>query len=298
MNDRSIYGSAAMSPIDLLSNIATVFGASFLVFLPLELWKRKTDGTLNWKSFAEMAASTSPLLGVIALNGLVMAFIAGFFTFLSALVPWAIETTLLSAAICLVLTDFLYFTDHYCGHRFRFYWAISHSVHHSSPQFDQTTALRISAVDGFTSPWFLALAVFLGFDPLLILACYGVVLAYQQWIHTETIGKLGTFDAIFNSPSNHRVHHGSDDIYLDRNYGGILIIWDRVFKTYQHEDKKPTYGLVTPIDSMNPINVHLHEARNLWRDVRASRSWREVLHHVFARPGEPFVADQSSCDAK
>ena len=289
MNDCSIYESTVMSPLDILSNIAIVFGASFFLFLPLELWERKRDGTLTWTSVAEMAASASPLLGVIALNGLVMAFIAGLFTFFSGLVPWSVETSFASAAVCLILTDFLYFIDHYCGHRFRFYWAISHSVHHSSPQFDQTTALRISAVDGFTSPWFLAPALLIGFDPLLILDCYSVVLAYQQWIHTETIGSLGIFDAIFNSPSNHRVHHGSDDVYLDRNYGGILIIWDRIFGTYQHEERKPTYGLVTPLDSLNPIEVHLHEAKKLFRDVRASRSWGEISHHLFARPGEPFA---------
>lgn len=278
-----------MSIIDILSNIAIIFGLSFCLFLPLELWKRKVDGTLTWVSVGEMLASASPLLGVVALNGAVMAFIAGFFTLLSGVVPWSIETTISSTVICLVLTDFLYFMDHYCGHRFRFYWAISHSVHHSSPQFDQTTALRISAIDGFTSPWFLAPAILMGFDPLLVLACYGIVIAYQQWIHTETIGTLGMFDAIFNSPSNHRVHHGSDEIYLDRNYGGILIIWDRMFGTYQHEEKKPTYGLVTPINSMNPIEVHLHEAKSLWRDVRHAASWLEVFHHLFARPGEPFV---------
>jgi sterol desaturase/sphingolipid hydroxylase (fatty acid hydroxylase superfamily) len=279
-----------MTPFDVLSNIAMIFGASFVLFLPLELWKRKQDGGLTRKSFAEMAASASPLIGVIALNGLVMAFIAGLFSFASALVPWSIETSFLSAALCLVLTDFLYYADHYCGHRFRIYWAISHSVHHSSPQFDQTTALRISAVDGFTSPWFLLPAILAGFNPLLVLACYGVVLAYQQWIHTETVGSLGMFDAIFNSPSNHRVHHGSDDIYLDRNYGGILIIWDRMFGTYQREEHKPTYGLVMPLESQNPIAVHAHEAVKLLGDVRGARSWREVRHHLLARPGEPFAA--------
>ena len=279
-----------MDLIDILSKIAIAFGAAFFLFLPFELWKRWKDGALSRAALLEMAASLSPLLGMVAFNGLIIAFMAGLFSFVAALVPWPIATTTVSAMLCLVLADFLYFLDHYCGHRFRLYWAVSHSVHHSSPQFDQTTALRISAVDGFTAPWFLAPAVLIGFDPLLVLACYGVVIAYQQWIHTETIGRLGWFDRIFNSPSNHRVHHGCDTIYLDRNYGGILIIWDRLFGTHQKELGKPVYGLVEPLASSNPISVHLHEATALARDVRRAGSWREIRHHLFARPGARFRA--------
>ncbi len=286
-----------MPPIDFLSNIAIVFGASFFLFLPLEIYKRKKDRALTWHSIAEMAASASPVLGVIALNGVVIAFITAFFSLLARFIPWSIESSFVTAAACLVFTDFLYFIDHYCGHRLRIYWAICHSVHHSSPQFDQTTAFRISALDGFTSPWFLAPAVIVGFDPLLIIACYGVVLAYQQWIHTETIGSLGMFDAIFNSPSNHRVHHGSDALYLDKNYGGILMIWDRLFGTYQREIQQPTFGLVKPLDSVNPINVHFHEAKNLFCDLRSSQSLAEACHHLFARPGQPWIVPDQQQNA-
>jgi sterol desaturase/sphingolipid hydroxylase (fatty acid hydroxylase superfamily) len=281
-----------MSPIEFLTNAATVFGVAFFLFLPIELWKRKQDKTLTKRSVAEMAANASPLLGVVALNSVVLAFITTLFSALATLAQWSIETSFLNAAICLVLTDFLYFIDHYCGHRFRVYWAVCHSVHHSSPQFDQTTALRISALDGFTSPWFLAPAVLVGFDPLLVIACYGVVLAYQQWIHTETIGKLGLFDKVFNSPSNHRVHHGSDTIYLDTNYGGILIVWDHLFGTYQQEITKPTFGLVKTIDSVNPIKVHFHEAKNLVNDLRAAQSFGEIIHHLFSRPGKLWISKQ------
>jgi sterol desaturase/sphingolipid hydroxylase (fatty acid hydroxylase superfamily) len=283
-----------MEPITLFSNMAYLFGATIILFLPFELFRRYQAGELTRKNWLEMAASISPVIGVLALNGLTVAFIGGLFSIVSNWIPWDINTSWATAIICLVLVDLLYFLDHYCGHRFRFYWALSHSVHHSSPLFDQTTALRISAIDGFTSPWFLLPAVLAGFDPLLVLATFGVVIAYQQWIHTETIGKLKTFDSIFNSPSNHRVHHGSDPIYLDRNYGGILIIWDKLFDTYQEEQQKPTYGLVEPIGSVNPIDVHLHEAVKLWRDIRRASAYQEVLHHIFARPGAPY----SSAKAK
>lgn len=279
-------------PIDVLNALevaAVVLGALFVGFLPFELWLRWRQGELTWSSVREMGASVSPLIPTLLLSAVVIGFISILFYAMSFSALWQIETTWLSAVICIVLVDFLYYLDHYCGHRFRVYWAISHSVHHSSPQFDQTTGLRVSAVDGFTSPWFLLPAVMLGFDIGLIFAAYGIVLAYQQWIHTETVPKLGWFDKVFNSPSNHRVHHGSDKAYLDRNYGGIFVVWDQLFGTYAEETHRPTYGLVKPIESANPIAVHLHEARYLWRDVRAAETWAEVWHHLFARPGAPFL---------
>ncbi len=285
-----------MDSVALLSNMAFVFGATIVLLLPFELLQRYRAGAMTKKSWFEMAASASPVFGVIAVNGLVVALIGGLFSIVSQLSPWSIKTSLSTTLICLLLVDFLYFFDHYCGHRFRVYWAISHSVHHSSPLFDQTTALRISAVDGFTSPWFLVPAVLAGFDPMLVLACFGLVIAYQQWIHTETIGSLGFFDTIFNSPSNHRVHHGSDAVYLDRNYGGILIIWDRLFGTYRKETFKPTYGLVTPLDSVDPVKVHLHEAGKLLNDIGNAGSCREVFHHLFARPGAPFPPSGARAD--
>jgi sterol desaturase/sphingolipid hydroxylase (fatty acid hydroxylase superfamily) len=278
-----------MDVLSVVDNVAIALGAAFYVFLPLELWRRYRRGEFNRSSLLEMGASVSPLLGVIVFNGAVIAFITGLFSIVSGLVPWQIPTTLATATLCLVLVDLIYYVDHYCGHRFRLYWALSHSVHHSSPQFDQTTALRVSALDGFTSPWFLIPALLVGFDPLLVLACFVLVLCYQQWIHTETIGSVGWFDAVLNSPSNHRVHHGREAQYLDRNYGGILIIWDRIFGTYSREDVRPTYGLVEPLASHNPIRVHVHEAVRLFSDLKRSASISEVMHHLFARPGAPFA---------
>jgi len=112
-----------------------------------------------------------------------------------------------------------------------------------------------------------------------------VMLAYQQWLHTETIGRLGWFDRVFNSPANHRVHHGSQDVYLDKNYGGILILWDRLFGTWEPEREQPVYGLTTPIGSSHLWTVHTAEAKALWRDLRAARSWRDRLRLVIAPPG-------------
>jgi sterol desaturase/sphingolipid hydroxylase (fatty acid hydroxylase superfamily) len=145
--------------------------------------------------------------------------------------------------------------------------------------------LRISAIDGFLSPWFYTPALLIGFHPLLVVASFGLILAYQQWIHTETIGKLGWFDRVFNSPSNHRVHHGSQPQYLDKNYGAILIIWDRLFGTYEPEGEPVVFGLTEPLGTANPLAVHFSEAVKLVKDPVAARSWRVRLKLLVLPPG-------------
>ena len=220
-----------------------------------------------------MLASASPLVPTIVFSAVVLGFIGVLFGVAAMLAPWRIQVTVPTILACLIVVDLLYYVDHRCGHRIRLLWAASHSVHHSSSQFDQTTGLRISFIDGFVSPWFYLPAILIGFDPILVGASMGVMLAYQQWLHTETIGRLGWFDWIFNSPSNHRVHHGVQDKYIDKNYGAIFMLWDRMFGSYQREEEAPRYGLIKPIGSVNPIVVHFAEFAGLWRDLRGEASW-------------------------
>jgi len=272
-----------MQIIPLFELIAGALAAVILIMLPIELWRQRR--TLNRAAWKEMAASAGVLLPALATSGVVVAFITVLWGAADALTPWRIPTNGWSALLCLLLVDFLFYWDHRMAHRVRGLWAVAHSVHHSSPRYDQTTGLRVSFVDGFTSPWFYLPAVLIGFDPLLVAAAFGLMLAYQQWLHTETIGRLGWFDQIFNSPANHRVHHGSQDVYLDKNYGGILILWDRLFRTWEPEREQPIYGLTTPIGSSHLWTVHTAEAGSLWRDLRAARSWRARLRLIIAPPG-------------
>lgn len=175
----------------------------------------------------------------------------------------------------------------------RLYWSVSHSVHHSSPRYDATTSLRVSFVDGYTSPWFQVPAVLVGFHPLLVFGCFGVIIAYQTWIHTETVGRLGWLDRVLNTPSNHRVHHSSLPEHLDKNYGGILIVWDRLFGTYAAETEPVTYGLTTPVASTHPVDVHLYEARRLLGDLREAHP-SERLSVLFRGPEyEPRPRDHA-----
>ena len=271
--------------LDKLDQVGLALTALFIVFLPLELWRRHRQGRLDRRSVKEMLASASPLLPTLLTGPLVLAFIAGLYTTAHALTPLRIPTTWGTAALALLLVDFCYYWDHRAGHRVRGYWAISHSVHHSSWQYDQTTAFRVSFVDGFLSPWFYLPVVLIGFDPLLVGACFGLILAYQQWLHTDTIGRLGWLDAIFNTPSNHRAHHAIQPQYIDRNYGAVLMVWDHLFGTYVREQETPVYGLTVQIGSAHPWRVHAAEAIKLWRDVKHARSWRTRWALLWKPPG-------------
>jgi sterol desaturase/sphingolipid hydroxylase (fatty acid hydroxylase superfamily) len=274
-----------MQVLDFLEIAGVVLGSAIAIFLPVELWRLQRQRRLSWAYAKEMAASVSPLILVVLTGGIVTAFIFGLYGLAAKLTPWSIPTTPWTALAALILVDFIYYWDHRVAHRMRFYWAVAHSVHHSSSQFDQTTALRVSFVDGFISPWFYLPLVIAGFEPLLVVGSLGVMLAYQQWIHTESIGRLGWFDRVFNSPSNHRVHHGSQPQYLDRNYGGIFIIWDRMFGTYAAETEPVIYGLTEPLGTSNPVTVHIAEAVKLLRDLRRAKSLREFWLRLSGPPG-------------
>jgi sterol desaturase/sphingolipid hydroxylase (fatty acid hydroxylase superfamily) len=285
VSERSLIGDSAVSSVLFLETAATVLSAAIFLFLPFELWRCYRAGRLTPARWREMAASISPLIPTVLLAGIVTSFIVALYSAAAKFAPWSIPNTPFAVLAAVILFDFLYYWDHRCGHRIRLLWAISHSVHHSSCQFDQTTGLRVSAIDGFISPWFYVPLVVVGFDPLLVAAAFGFNLGYQQWLHTETIGSLGWFDGVFNSPANHRVHHGSQPLYLDRNYGGVLIVWDRLFGTWQRETEPAVYGLTRPLGSANPIDVHLAEAMLLWRDVRATTGWRRRMALLLRPPG-------------
>ncbi len=272
-----------------LDYLAMLLGAALFLLLPIELWKQYRSGKLNRQGWLEMMANTSPLIPTILTAGLVTSFVIWLFNAASAAALWHLPVNVWTALAAIILVDAVYYVDHRIGHRVRLMWAVSHSVHHSSPVFNQTTAIRISFVDGFISPWYYTCVILLGFDPLLVAAAFGFNLAYQQWIHTELVGKLGWFDHWFNSPSNHRVHHGSQPQYLDKNYGGILMIWDKMFGTYEPEGEAVVYGLTEPINSINPWRVHVEEATRLIGKFRQLKTWRMRLKLLFSGPDVQVV---------
>ena len=184
--------------------------------------------------------------------------------------------------------DFIYYWNHRFMHTSRYMWAV-HVVHHSSERYNLSTALRQPVADvlGTFAPYGL-LALF-GIQPRLILQARGINLLYQYWIHTDTIRTLGPLESVFNTASHHRVHHGSNRQYLDRNHGSILIIWDRMFGTFEPEKDPVVYGLTKNINTFDPARIAAHEHREMLRDVSRSTNWRDRLNFVLRGPGWAYA---------
>ena len=180
--------------------------------------------------------------------------------------------------------DLIYYWNHRMMHEVRGLWAI-HVVHHSSERYNLSTALRQPVADvlGAFVPYG-ALAR-LGVRPALIGQARGLNLLYQYWIHTDTIRSIGPGEEVLNTPSHHRVHHGSNQRYLDRNHGSILIVWDRLFGTFQREEEPVVYGLTKNIDTYAPARIATHEYRDILRDIAQSTSWRDRLSFLLRGPG-------------
>jgi len=183
-----------------------------------------------------------------------------------------------------LLDDFAYYWMHRFSHTVNLLWA-GHVVHHSSEEFNLTVALRQSSLHGFMSWLFYMPIALLGVPVVMWLICHALNLLYQFWIHTREVNRLGPLEWVLNTPSHHRVHHGVNPEYQDRNYAGTLIIWDRLFGTFEPERAEPVYGITKPLASWNPLWANVHVFGEIWLHVRAARSWRDRGRAVFGHPG-------------
>ncbi|MBL9015436.1 MAG: sterol desaturase family protein [Myxococcales bacterium] len=186
--------------------------------------------------------------------------------------------------LLLVLEDHSYYWFHRMHHEVRLLWAC-HVNHHSSRYYNLSTALRQAVLTPLTGPIFWAPLPLIGFPPWMVLTAQAWSLLYQFWLHTEAIDKLGPLEWVLNTPSHHRVHHGKNVPYLDKNHGGIFIIWDRLFGTFAPEREKVIYGLTTDIDTYNPLRIGFHELAAIGRDVAAAPTLGAKLGYVFMPPG-------------
>ena len=180
--------------------------------------------------------------------------------------------------------DLAYYTYHRASHEVRFFWA-AHVNHHSSRHYNLSTALRQSWTTPLTGPIFWVPLVLIGFHPAMVAVVQAASLIYQFWLHTELIGRLGPLEAVLKTPSHHRVHHGRNVEYLDRNYGGVLIVWDRLFGSFEPERAAADYGLTTNIETFRPLQVGFHEWIALARDIGRARGLRERLGLLLHPPG-------------
>jgi len=223
-------------------------------------------------AIAVVYAVTSAIFGyAVAFSGL--KFFSHFALFEIPVNTWTLILTV-------IIADFIYYWEHRVEHQVRFFWAY-HSVHHSSTDYNYTVASRLSWVEScFLWIFYIPMAL-LGFNPLLIFLGVQISAAYQTWIHTQKIGKLGVLEKTINTPALHRVHHASNPRYIDKNFGGILMIWDRLFGTYQTEREKPVYGLTENINTNNPLKIQAIEYQRIARYVSKSKSKKEVWQSIF-----------------
>jgi len=170
------------------------------------------------------------------------------------------------------------------AHEISLFWG-GHVVHHQSEDFNLSVALRQSSTSFLWSfPFYIPLAL-MGFSPVQLVFVGGFNLLYQFWIHTEHVEKLGWLEYILNTPSHHRVHHGRDPKYIDKNYAGVFIIWDRMFGTFKEEEERPTYGITKPLNSWNPVYANVAHYVDLWKGVRQTRSLGDAMRMLIRPPG-------------
>ena len=256
-----------------------------LVLIEMALWRTTGRGRYETRDSAAslmmgLGSQIAPLFGGAAL--LAAAFAAAY-----EFRIFEIPNAWWSVALCFVLDDFRYYWWHRISHERRWFWA-SHVVHHSSQHYNLTTALRQPWTGGVVGALlFKTPLVLIGFHPAMVVFVAGLNLVYQFWIHTEQIGRLGPLELVFNTPSHHRVHHATNPRYLDANYAGTLIIWDRMFGTFIKEDagEKCRYGIVKNLGSFNPLVISFHEWFAILRDLKNAKSWREALGYTFGPPG-------------
>ncbi len=269
-----------------MSNLVLYSIPAFVALLLIELaWSKRHPEVKGYATKDTLASLSLGLLNV-AVNGATKLLSLAFFLFLyehrivdlvAALGAW-------SWAVLFLVEDHSYYWFHRIHHEVRLLWAC-HVNHHSSQHYNLSTALRQPLLTPFTGPMFWAPLPLLGFPPHMILTAQAVSLLYQFWLHTEAIDRLGWFEEIFNTPSHHRVHHGKNIRYLDKNHGGILIIWDRVFGTFAREREPVVYGLTKDIDTYNPLRIGFHELAAIGRDVARAPTFAAKLGYVFAPPG-------------
>jgi sterol desaturase/sphingolipid hydroxylase (fatty acid hydroxylase superfamily) len=261
---------------------------AFIVLIVAEMIYARLSGQAQYEP-RDTAASLVMGLGN-TLSGVVLGGISvAWFVFIERFATFDIGWALWAFALCFVLDDFVYYWSHRFAHTVRWWWA-DHVVHHSSQHYNLSTALRQPWLSPLTLKFILfgSVLVLIGFPPAMVAFVGALNLVYQFWIHTESIKKLwAPIEWLFNTPSHHRVHHATNPRYLDRNYAGVFMVWDRMFGTFEPErdDEPCQYGIVRNLGTYNPLKICLHEWLAIIRDVRSARSLGEVLGYWLGPPG-------------
>ena len=279
-----------MSLENIISAKVTLFALPiFFIAILIEITAKKllnARGTLN--STDDSVSIFMGLMSVVT-NGAAAFITLGMLLWAEQFKIFDLPLTLTVILACFILDDLRYYLHHRIAHRCRWPWAM-HIIHHSSRRYSLAVALRQGWTKHFTGTTVLKIPlVLVGFNPILVIFCGALNAVYQFFLHTETVHKLPKwFEAVFNTPSHHRVHHGKNPEYLDSNYAGTLIIWDKIFGTFvpESDNAYPDYGLVKDFETFNPFKIFIHEYWGILKDVFGSnRSVKDRLLYIVAPPG-------------
>ncbi|MCJ8168384.1 sterol desaturase family protein [Atopomonas sediminilitoris] len=258
-------------------NIAVLAFPLYLLLIALELAYERASGRHTYR-LADAATSMQTAVLRVLLEAPLRLLLIVPYAWLyehARLLDWAMDAWSLWL-LGFIAVDCCFYWAHRTLHRYNLLWG-AHQPHHSSEDFNLSTALRKGAFQtAFDWPFYLPLAL-LGVPLPVFITLLGVQLAYQFWIHTQHIQRMGWLESVLVTPSHHRVHHGQNDRYIDRNHGGVFIVWDKLFGTFQAEDEPVRYGVTTPVSTFDPLRLQFSWWQLLWRDACATRAWRDKL---------------------
>lgn len=257
----------------------------FLLLMGLEVgvgWARKQ----SWYRLNDAIVNLCIGIGNQAFNLFFKAMLLGAYIWVYEQAAFIEQpATWWSFLLALIGFDFFFYWAHRWSHEINFFWG-AHVVHHSSEEYNLSVALRQSWWHNVIAFFIFLPLPLLGFEPMVFFLAAGVHTLYQFWIHTKAIGKLHpVIEFIFNTPSHHRVHHGRNPKYIDKNHAGVFILFDRIFGTFQVEEEEPTYGITTPIKSWNPLWANVHYYAEMFQKARRMRRWQDKIRMLWARPG-------------
>jgi sterol desaturase/sphingolipid hydroxylase (fatty acid hydroxylase superfamily) len=270
--------------IEDASSDLIVYAIPFLAFFTfLEVWycwKHEKNSYNTKEAFGSLFVG----LGNVGLSLLVKIGLIYAAVFVYNLVPWRMAFNWWTLVPCLLIYDLCSYWAHRISHFNRFFWA-THVVHHTAEHYNLTVSFRLSWVQHFKIFFFLPVAL-AGFHPVIFFIVHQIGVLFQFWQHTEQIRKLHpAIEWLIVTPSNHRVHHGSNEKYLDKNFGVIFILWDRMFGTYEPEEERPVYGTVHKIkETLDPLYLNFHEYKDILQDVRKAGSFKQKLFFLFGSP--------------
>lgn len=289
MSNDSLFGAEpiAMSSIDELQRSAPdiiLYAAPFMfLFVLVEyIVSRVQHHDLYEKK--ETLGSTLVGLGNVAIGFFLKTALFFLFIVVYNLLPWRMELRWWTFIPCYIVLDFCSYWAHRISHHVRFLWG-THVAHHSGEHYNLTVSFRLSWVQYIKLIFFLPVAL-MGFHPIIIFIANQIAVLFQFWVHTEYIRTLHpVVEYVFATPSNHRVHHGSQEKYINKNFGATFILWDRIFGTYQPEQEKAIYGITHNIERRHdPIHINFHEYAEIIKDLKNAGTWRERLFFIFGDP--------------